>query len=184
MSFFSAFGGLGIDNVSFEAEFITRVSQAKLIRSIKEGDIPDDRPLPFFFSLNLQKSERFIESLTCLGFYEEALGSRHETGVAGRGVVTSQDGYLGPGAFQSEPGMVTELEYLDRGRLILTTRHIYFEGRQRTHRIAYEDVVKFRPFTNGVGVQRAAYDARPEVYRVEDVWYAFNLLRALAAASE
>ena len=96
--------------------------------------------------------------------------------------MTSQDGYLGPGAFQSEPGMVTELEYMDSGHLILTTRHIYFEGRQRTHRIAYADIVKFRPFTDGVGVQRAAYDARPGVYKVRDVWYVFNLIRALAAA--
>ena len=184
MSFFSAFGALGIDNVSFGAEFITHVSQATLIRSINEGCIPDDRPLPYFFTLNLQKSESFIESLTCLGFYEETLGSRHETGAADQRVVTSQDGYLGPGAFQSEPGMVTELEYMDSGRLILTTRHIYFEGRQRTHRIAYGDVAKFRPFTDGVGIQRAAYDAKPEVYRVEDVWYAFNLIKALSAAAD
>ena len=184
MSFFSAFGALGIDNVSFEVDFITRVNQAGLIRSINGGDTPDDRPLPYFFTLNLQKSESFIESLTCLGFYEETLGSRHETGAADQRVVTSQDGYIGPGAFQSEPGVVTELEYLDRGRLILTDRHLYFEGRQKTHRIPYGDIVKFRPFTDGVGIQRAAYDAKPEVYKVGDVWYAYNLIRALAEAAE
>ena len=184
MSFFTAFGALGIVDVSFDVDFITRVNQAGLIRSINGGDTPDDRPLPYVFTLNLQKSESFIESVTCVGFYEETLGRRYETGVAGRGVVASQDGYLGPGAFQSEPGIVTDLVYLDRGRIILTTRHIYFEGRQKTHRIAYGDIVKFRPFTDGIGVQRGAYEARPEVYKVEDVWYAYNLVRALAAAAE
>ena len=145
MSFFSSFGGLGIDNVSFEAEFFSRIAQAKLLRAINAGDIPDDHQLPYFFELDLQRSEKFIESFTCMGFYEETLNRKYESRVASPRTTPTQGGYVRRSVFQSEPLVTTELIYLDRGRLVLTTRHLYFEGTQKTHRIPYSSIVTFRP---------------------------------------
>ena len=81
--------------------------------------------------------------------------------------------------------MVTsEMVHVDPGQMALTTRHIYFSGERKSHRIRYDKIVAFRPHADGLGIQRDAASAKPEVFTLEDGWFACNLARNLAAMSQ
>lgn len=157
-----------------------RIAKGIILRKTSEGQIPvppenvDD--LPF----NFQKSERCVWVFYDVEFFEETTKTRFEGGSTGVSLRVAKGLYVRQSAFRGHPVVTSELSHLDSGVLALTTKHLYFAGSRKSHRTPYTKIVSFRPHTDGLGVQRDAARAKPQVYTLEDGWFAFNLVRNLA----
>ncbi len=157
-----------------------RVAKGIILRKTSEGQIPvppdsvDD--LPF----NFQKSEQCVWVFYGVDFFEETTRTRFEGGSTGVSLRVAKGLYVRQSAFRGHPVAITELSHLDSGVLALTTKHIYFAGSRKSHRTPYSKIVSFHPHSDGLGVQRDAARAKPQIYTLDDGWFAFNLVRNLA----
>jgi hypothetical protein len=64
--------------------------------------------------------------------------------------------------------------------MVVTTKHIYFSSPEKALRIAYDKIVSFLSYTDGVGVVRDAATARPQTFVTGDGWFTYNLLMNLS----
>ncbi len=73
-----------------------------------------------------------------------------------------------------------ETVHADTGMLGLTTKDIYFAGSRKRFRVRYDKIVTFEPFSDGFGIMRDAQTAKPQTFRTDDGWFAYNLAANLA----
>jgi len=57
-------------------------------------------------------------------------------------------------------------------------------GPRKSIRVPYRKIVSFEPYRDAVGIQRDAATARPQVFGVDDAWFAYNLVTNLAQGSD
>ena len=88
--------------------------------------------------------------------------------------------YYRIGAFKGEKIQTSEMIHADTGLMGVTNKHIYFVGSSKRFRIAYNKIVSFEPFSDGIGVQRDAQTAKPQSFSTGDGWFAYNLITNLA----
>ncbi len=158
----------------------TRVVMGSVLRRIMAGELPrlqiEQDGLPF----NLQKSEDLVWVFRGVGYYEERSRTEYRGGSPAMSVRVMKGVYIREKAFRGHPVVTTELTHIDNGPMALTTKHLYFAGQRKSHRIPYAKIVTFQPYSDGLGVQRDAASAKPQVYKLEHGWFAYNLARNLA----
>jgi hypothetical protein len=84
------------------------------------------------------------------------------------------------GSFRGHPVETTERVHVDTGILAVTTKHIYFHGSTKSFRVRFDKIVSFTPYSNGIGIQRDASTAKPQVFVTGDGWFTYNLLVNIA----
>ena len=57
---------------------------------------------------------------------------------------------------------------------------MYFSGRKKKFQVRYDRIVDFEPFSNGLVLMRDTQTAKPQSFRTEDGWFAYNLAVNLA----
>ena len=69
---------------------------------------------------------------------------------------------------------------VDNGMVAVTDKHIYFAGSKKSFRIKYEKIVSFTPYSDGIGIQRDAQTAKPQIFVTGEGWFTNNLIQNLA----
>lgn len=88
--------------------------------------------------------------------------------------------YFRTGAFKGERVQTSETVHADTGLMGVTNKHIYFAGESKRFCIAYNKIVSFEPFSDGIGVQRDAQTAKLQSFSTGDGWFTYNLITNLA----
>lgn len=157
-----------------------RVVKNAIIRDVLEGKIPNrvrvDGPLPF----NLQKDETIIWLFHNVKYYEQRTRTRYVGGYSGLSFRVAKGVYYRIGGFRGNPIQTTETVHVDTGTLVVTNKHIYFAGSAKAFKIRYDQIVSFTPYSDGIGVQRNALTAIPQLFQTGDGWFSYNLLTNLA----
>lgn len=160
----------------------TRAVMGAVLRQVVEGEIPQRQKVEGNLPFNFQKSEERVWVFDGVTLYEERTRTRFEGGSTGVSVRVAKGVYLRQSAFRGHPVSTTELTYIDDGLLALTTKHLYFAGGRKSYRTPYAKIVSFQSYNDGLGVQRDAMTAKPQVYKLTHGWFAYNLARNLAEA--
>ncbi|MGI6548799.1 MAG: hypothetical protein ACOX4Q_02010 [Syntrophomonadales bacterium] len=153
----------------------TRFVKGIVLRELMEGTIPDrfkTDGLPF----NFQKSEKLIWGFSNVDYYEDKTRRQYVGGSAGVSFRVAKGVYLRTGSFRGHPVEKTERVHVDQGILAVTTKHIYFGGTKKNFRVRFNKIVSFMPFADGVGIQRDAASAKPQIFVTGDGWFTYNLL--------
>ena len=160
----------------------TRVAQGAALRELAAGEIPTRLKVEGDLPFNFQKSEELVWAFSGVDFYEERTRREFKGGSTGASVRVMKGVYLRQSAFRGHPVTTTEMVHIDSGTLAFTTKHLYFSGGRKSHRTPYTKIVSFQPYSDGLGVQRDAATAKPQIYGVGgDGWFVYNLARNLAA---
>jgi len=158
----------------------SKIVKGAVLRDILDGNLPErmhvDGNLPF----NLQKTEKIVWVFQGVNYYEEKTRTRYVGGSQGVSVRIAKGVYLRSAAFKGERVQTSETIHADTGLLGVTDKHIYFAGPSKSFRIAYNKIVSFEPFSDGIGVQRDAQTARPQSFATGDGWFSYNLITNLA----
>ena len=155
-------------------------AKARILRKVTEGELPDfvkvDGSLPF----NFLKNEKIIWVFQDVDYSSIHDRVRYEGGSIGASFRVARGVYFRTSSFKGNPVHYQSNEYIDTGILVVTDKHIYFGSPSQNFRIKYEKIVSFRPYSDGIGIQRDAMNAKPQVFTLDDGWFAYNLLINIA----
>lgn len=158
---------------------LTRVAHAGVLRAVMEG-----RPILLDHTggvaVNLQKSEGVVWVFHDVAYLEDRVRRQYQGHSQGVSVRVMQGVYYRVGAFKGEPVFSTQRVLVDRGSLVVTTKHLYFAGPSKSLRVPYSKIVAFDQFSDGIGITRDAQTAKPQIFVTGDGWFTCNLIQNLA----
>jgi hypothetical protein len=172
-------GAVGIDQNN-GGETWVRLVKAAILRDVADGKIPERAKIEGARA-NLMKKEKPVWLFNGSKFLEERT-SRSFAGVShGLSIRVAKGIYYRPSVFRGHPVETTKLQHVDGGQVLVTSHHIYLLGARKSSRIPYRKIVAFEPYSDGVGIQRDAMSAKPQIFTVDDAWFAYNLVTNLGA---
>ena len=158
----------------------THMVKAAILRDVLEGKIPE-RVKVEGLTINLQKSEKLAYVFQGVE-YHTLRTVRSFAGVShGLSIRVMKGVYYRPSVFKGHPVESTEVVSGGTGTLAATNKNLYFLGPLKTMRIPYAKIISFQPYSDGIGIQRDAASAKPEVFKIGDGWFAYNLITNLAS---
>ena len=166
-----------------QAGAYSRVAKAAVIRDILEGTLPQRMSVVGDLPFNFQKGESIVWLFTEATYHEERMRTHYEGGHQGVSIRVAKGLYYRTGGFRGHPVKTAEMANMGTGLLGVTDRHIYFAGPTKAFRVKYDKIVSFTPYSDGIGIQRDAQTAKPQVFVTGDGWFTYNLISNLAKAS-
>ena len=157
--------------------------KAKIIGEILEGRVPKpsiEGQLPF----NLKKSEEVVYLFKSVSYLEERTHRKYIGGSHGVSFRVMKGVYYRVGSFKGAPVDTSQIELVDSGLLLATTENLYYGGERKSFRVPYSKIVSFTHYSDGIGFQRDAASARPQIFVTGDGWFTCNLIESLARMAE
>jgi len=158
----------------------TRVIKAAVIREVLEGKIPQRMNVSGTLPFNFQKGETLVWVFQGVVYSEARTTVRYQGSYQGVSVRVAKGLYYRTGGFRGNPVPTTQILPVDSGILGITNKHIYFSGSKKSFRVVYNKIVAFEAYSDGVGIQRDASSAKPQVFMTGDGWFTYNLVSNLA----
>ena len=158
----------------------TKIVKGAVLRDILNGNLPERVQIGGNLPFNLQKTEKVIWVFQNVDYYEEKTRTHYVGSSQGVGIRIAKGLYYRTGAFKGERVQTSETIHADTGLMGVTNKHIYFHGPSKRFRIAYNKIVSFEPFSDGIGIQRDAQTAKPQSFSTGDGWFTYNLITNLA----
>lgn len=153
-----------------------RLIHGAVLRDLMEGRVPDRLNINFSLPFNFMKSEELVWLFQNVPYYESVTRTRYTGGHQGVGIRLMKGVYYRTGGFRGERIQTQETQHVDTGLFAVTTKHLYFAGNYKSFRIKYDKIVTFQPFDDGIGIQRDAASAKPQLFHTGDGWFTYNLL--------
>ena len=166
---------------SSRSDIVSRLDRGDALRELFEGRLPDSShfvqmDLPF----NFQKSESLVWVFPDVNYYERRTRRIRQGASHGVSVRLMRGLYYQPRVFQSESIERNVTEYVDKGTVAVTDKHIYFSGQEKSFRVNYSRIVSFDGYADGFSLVRDAASARPQIFITGDGWFSYNLVSNLA----
>ena len=162
----------------------TKLAQCVVLREILNGNIPNvlkiDGGLPF----NFKKNEKLVWLFQGVEHLNLQTRKQYVGGSVGASVRVAKGFYLRTSSFRGEPVYTKTMVSSGKGQLAVTNMSIYFTGGLESFRIPYDKIVSFKPYSDGIGFQKATASAVPEAFIVGDGWFIYNLITNLASLSK
>jgi hypothetical protein len=142
---------------------------------------PDQGPIRF----NLQASEIPVFGIANVLLSEQRTVSSYFGGYGGVSVRIASGLYYHLGEVRGHKVENTLLQEVDYGDFMITTRAIYFGGREKgiNFQLPYSHILRFMPYSDAVGICRDG--GREQIFAPQHIadsgWWLFNVLQALAA---
>lgn len=155
-----------------------KLVKASILRSIMEGNIPTDkinidiRELPF----NFQKNEQIIWLEPYAELFEQKKRVQYVGGSQGVSIKIAKGVYYRTSASRGERVETEIMQHIDTGLLCVTNKHIYFSGEVKGNRIAFNKIIAFTPYSDGIGIQKDGANAKTQAFVTGDGWFLHNLL--------
>ncbi len=134
-------------------------------------------------AFNLRAGEvPIFQTGDCVMYAEERTVSNHSRSYQGLSLPVGRGIYYHIGGSQGHQERTSGLVPLDGGKILVTSKALYFGGQTKTFKIQLDHVLRYQPYVDGVGVCES--HGAPKVfvfdYRGMDVgWFFYNLLVAL-----
>ena len=149
-----------------------------LLFDIRNGLIPNwDVPLQSDFNLRRDESSVFLAGCTDLAEYRSEASRVYQSvglpSVFGMGYRVGISNQLS----------TSKLRVVDEGKLLVTTKNIYFGGPRENFRIPIGDVLRFEQYTDAVGVYPPHGGCKvliPQYSGAQVGWFFYGLLTALS----
>lgn len=160
---------------------LTKTVKAAVLRDLMEGKLPTRVSIEGNVALNLQKNEGIIWAFPNTEYLEDKTRRSYVGRSTGISVRIMKGVYYREGAFRGHPVEHTERVSYGKGVLVVTNKHIYFQGQGKSFRIPFAKIVSFEPYSNGIGVMRDAATAKPQLFINGDGWFIYNVVSNLGS---
>lgn len=158
----------------------TKLIQAGILRDILEGKISERVKIQGHLPFNLLKSERIIYVYNRVEYHEPRSRTTYSGSSSGVNVRIAKGVYYRIGGFKGTPQVTSQMTHVDTGVFAITNKHVYFTGSSKSFRVPYPKIVSFSPYTDGLGIQRDAASAKPQIFSGIDGWFVYNLVMNLS----
>lgn len=158
----------------------SKVVKGAVLRDVLDGKLPERIQIEGNLPFNLQKTEKIVWVFQGVRYFEEKTRTQYVGGTQGVSIRIAKGVYYRTGGFKGKRVQTSETVHVDTGLLGVTNKHIYFVGSSKGFRLKYNKIVAFEPFTDGIGIQRDAQTAKPQIFITRDGWFTYNLITNLA----
>ena len=170
---------LSQDELDTKGSF-SRVVKAAVIRDLLEDKLPSRVTVEGSMPFNLQKAETILWFFNNVQYYEERTRTTYQGSYQGASVRVAKGLYYRVGGFRGNPVITSQLVHVATGQVGITQKHIYFAGGNKAFRVPFQKIVSFNPYSDGIGIQRDAATARPQIFVTGDGWFTYNFVANIA----
>jgi hypothetical protein len=134
---------------------------------------------------NLQAGETPVFGMANVLVSEERTTTSYVGAYSGASIRVAKGVYYHLGGTRGHRVESTAIKELDYGDFLMTTKAVYFGGREHgvNFRLPYKQVVRFQPYSDAVGICKNG--SKEKIFAPQKVpesgWFLFNILQALAA---
>ncbi|MCY3914481.1 MAG: hypothetical protein OXG49_00580 [Chloroflexi bacterium] len=154
-----------------KSEAYSNFQHLPFLRNVGAGRYPSSVANASGVNFNLVHSEKLICVFTRVAYYEQIdsqLLESHDK-IVRRG--------LGTDSYRLKYNET--FKEIDMGAMGFSTEHIYFVGRIRRFRIPYTRIALFNRDSFGISLVQDGQYPLPQQFRLEDTWFAYNLILIL-----
>lgn len=170
---------LGISNsVLHSSQAWDQLVKSRVLADILNGRVPK-RFTMNGLSVLLQKGEDVIWGFGGVDFNEARKRTHYVGGSVGVSVRVAKGVYLRTAAFRGHPVQKTEMVHVDTGELVITNKHIFFQGGAGVVKMAVKKLAAVEPYADAIGFQLDTATAKRRVFVGVDGWFAYNLVSNL-----
>lgn len=157
---------------------LMRAGKASVLRAALEGApiLHTETDVP----VNMQRGEGVAWVFRNVDYLEDRVKRQMVGGSQGVSLRVMSGVYYRVGQFKGKTVETTQRQKVDTGSLVVTNKHLYFVGPATSKKIPYSKIVSFEQFSDGIGLMRDAATAKPQIFVVDDGWFAYNLITNLA----
>jgi hypothetical protein len=175
----STFGLTDTEKAENDAQM--KLVKALVLRDAAAGEIKSrinvSGTVPFAF----KKGELILWYFNDVRLLEVEQFTHYEGTSQGVSLRVMKGVYYRVGAFKGTPVKHERTVLVDTGVVALTQHAIYFGGHQKSVHLPYDKVVSVVPYSDGIGLQKDGLSAKPLTLTPLDGWFAYNLVKTLAA---
>jgi hypothetical protein len=169
---------LSLTNDDFGAS-AHKLVKAAILRDLDEGRLPQRLELDGFVSINLGRGEQIIWLFQGVRYLTTRTKSRYVGGSHGVSFRIMKGIYYRVGAHAGERIDTPFLSDEGTGNLFVTDRALYFVSPTKTTKVPASKIASIKPYSDGVEVMRDTPTAKPQIFMVDDPWFAVNLITRL-----
>jgi len=159
---------------------IERLVKAAVLRDVDAGVIKP-RVSVEDLSINLLKDEVVLWLFNKSELYEVKSQTTYVGGSQGISLRIARGVYYRMSAFQGQRLETENLVRQDIGSFIVTNQNVYFSGPRMSLRVHLKKIVSVQGYSDGIGIAREAANPRPLIIKLDDPWFASNLILKLGA---
>ena len=172
--------GLSMEDLNQTGTY-SRLAKSSVLRRVLAGELEDFAQTGNFAGVNFERGEVAVWSFQDVQHLEDVERRQVVGRSQGVSVRVMRGVYYRVGGFKGESVVTTERKDLGTGTLIATNINLYFIGERKTTKIPYRKVVSYTPYSNGIGLVRDTLTAKPQIFIIDDGWFAFNLVSNLSS---
>lgn len=154
----------------------SKLIKGAILRELMEGKVPEKINVQGQLPFNLLNTEKLIWVFQNVEYYETKTFKVRKGNYRGSRVRVAKGVYFN---MKGSSGYTVEKQsnvHLDTGFLGVTDKHLYFAGGTKRFRLKYEKIMAFDPYSDGIGIQRDAMTAKPQIFITKDGWFTYNLI--------
>ncbi len=130
-------------------------------------------------SIVLQKDEKIVWLFQGVQYFTIKNRTQYVGGSQGVSIRIMKGVYYRVGAMKGERVQTPEMKLEDTGELVFTNKNVVFHGSLRSTRIPLKKVVSIDPYSDGVRIIRESANPTPQIFLLDDPWFATNLVSKL-----
>lgn len=151
-------------------EYIKVLNLQDILNGIVPKRVSIDHPL------NLAKGEQPLWGFPSVDYFEETTYRSNFGSARGVSVKIAKGIYYRVGAFKGYPIITSGLKQVAHGDMIITNKCIYLYSRQKSIKYAYNKILAYVPYEDGIGVQLDKTNSKTVYFRGLDGRYAYNIV--------
>jgi hypothetical protein len=163
--------------------FAERIAKAATLRDLEAGLIRSHIDLQAS-RIALQKGETAIWAFNNVELYEIKTRRQFVGASQGLSLRIARGVYYRVGGGRGEPVQSQNPEKQDMGSLVVTNQNVYFVGPLKSMRINLRKIVTVQGYSDGISLTRESSNPKPLVFKLDDPWFAGNLILKLTALLE
>lgn len=159
--------------------YMTKIVKSLILRDVLDGTISKRANITIDFPVIMQRGEEAIWLFNNVNYYEYRNRRQYVGGSAGMSFRVAKGVYFRTSEFKGYPVDTTEAVCVGCGILLITNKHLFWISSLKVVKIPVKKLIFVNPCSDGIIVQKDGVTAKPQYFRLDDPWFACNLISNL-----
>jgi hypothetical protein len=157
-----------------------RLVKTVILQDLNEGKAKSRVHVSGPLSLVMRKDETLLWVFRDVAYHEIRTRTEYVGKSAGVSVRVAKGVYVRLGANKGERIESPELKHVDSGLLAITDKNLFFKGSVKGAKIPHRTIMSIKTYSDGIEIMKEGANPKPQIYLVDDPWFAANLLTKLS----
>jgi hypothetical protein len=158
-----------------------RLVKAAVLRDLDNGIVKSRLAVQGVLPVALTRGEQLLWLFKGVTFFQLRTKTHYVGRSHGVSLRVMRGVYYRIGSSRGKPVTTEQLTEVDTGLLLVTQKKVSFKGTARSTSIPTAKILSVDASSDGIAVMQDAANAKPKVFKLDDPWFATNLILKTAA---